>query len=217
MESAAANCFGEHFDLASWEMDEELRHIERILQAEKNRPRRRRSVDPREAARLDPAHADKSPKNLSDTGASSPQNRNASPRSPRTAGRIFSTLFLTIAAAMLVCGGVLWGWSMVEDRQDLWRFGLPIALGGQIALLIGMLLQLERFHREHHSTAEKITAVDRDLHDLKTTALRWESAQNPLAGAFYAHYASGANPQVLLGDLKSQLDLLASKIGPFNE
>ena len=30
---------------------------------------------------------------------------------------------------------------------------------------------------------------------------------------FYSHLAGGANPQLLLSDLKSQLDLLADKIG----
>jgi hypothetical protein len=44
-------------------------------------------------------------------------------------------------------------------------------------LLIGLLLHLERFRREHRSAAEKITAVNRELRDLKTTAALWEAAE----------------------------------------
>jgi len=35
---------------------------------------------------------------------------------------------------------------------------------------------------------------------------------SPSASDFYAHYAGGANAQLLLTDLKGQLDLLAIKI-----
>lgn len=111
-----------------------------------------------------------------------------------------------------VCGGVLVGWSVVAGRPDLWNFGLPTALLGQIALLAGLVLQLERIWSDYRETASKLERVDDQLHELKTTTTMLGTNQSSPGTSFYAHMAGGAGPQVLLADLKSQLDLLAVKI-----
>ena len=68
------------------------------------------------------------------------------------------------------------------------------------------------FWRDGRSAAAKLDEVDEELHDLKTTAAMLSETHSP-SSAFYAHYAGGANAQLLLADLKGQLDLLAIKIG----
>jgi hypothetical protein len=110
-----------------------------------------------------------------------------------------------------VCGGVLLGWSLVTGRQELWSVGLPIALVGQVALLAGLILQLDRFWHDNRAAAAKLDTLDRRLDDLKTTTTMLGTTHGPSA-AFYAHWAGGAGPQLLLTDLKSQLDLLAVKL-----
>lgn len=80
-------------------------------------------------------------------------------------------------------------------------------------MLIGLVLQLDRFWHDNHHTAAKLDEVDEKLHDLKTTATLMNTIHGPSSAAFYTHLAGGANPQLLLNDLKSQLDLLAMKIG----
>jgi len=109
------------------------------------------------------------------------------------------------------------GWSLVAGRDELWNIGLPIAAGGQIALLVGLVLQLDRFWRDNHRTVSKLDEVDEKLRDLKTTATLLSTIHGPSSTAFYTHLAGGANPQLLLSDLKSQLDLLAMKIGKQKE
>jgi hypothetical protein len=47
------------------------------------------------------------------------------------------------------------------------------------------------------------------LDDLKQTATLLTTGHASPAQSFYAHMAGGAGPQILLADLKSQLDLLA--------
>ena len=51
-----------------------------------------------------------------------------------------------------------------------------------------------------------------DPHSIAEPTLLGTSHGSP-AGSFYAHMARGASPQLLLADLKSQLDLLAVKLG----
>jgi hypothetical protein len=116
-----------------------------------------------------------------------------------------------------VCGGVLLGWSLVTNRQELWTIGMPIALFGQIALLLGLLLKLDRLWRDNHRAAAKLDHVDEQLHQLKTATRMSHTSHGLLSGAFYSHLADGASPQLLLTDLRSQLDLLASKISMNDE
>jgi hypothetical protein len=119
---------------------------------------------------------------------------------------------LSLGTAALVCGGILLGWSLLTGRGELWKIGLPIAAGGQISLLIGLLLQIDRFWHDNHRTVAKLDEVDEELHDIKTTANLLSTIHGPSSAQFYTHPAGDANPHVLLSDLKNRLDLLAMKI-----
>jgi hypothetical protein len=112
----------------------------------------------------------------------------------------------------LVCGAVLLGWGKWEARADLWDLGLPIALAGQFGLLLGLVLQLDHLWRDSRQTAKQLDTVGEQLHDLHQAAAMLGTTHTPSAQAFYTHLAEGANPHLLLADLKGQLDLLAMKI-----
>ncbi|MBI3465421.1 MAG: hypothetical protein HY000_20550 [Planctomycetes bacterium] len=60
--------------------------------------------------------------------------------------------WLLIAAGMtaLSCGAMLAGWSVWEDRQELWTWGVPIAMGGQVALIVGLLMLAVPFSPPHN-------------------------------------------------------------------
>jgi hypothetical protein len=101
---------------------------------------------------------------------------------------------------------------LATGRQELWVVGLPAALAGQIALLIGLTLQLDRLWRANRKAAAKLDTVDEQLTELKASTALPSMPPAPAASLFYSHLASGASPQLLLTDLKSQIDLLAMKI-----
>ncbi len=124
--------------------------------------------------------------------SASPDGQTGLTRSDVTAGkfmRLAFSLFLLLAA-----------------------IALPVALIGQIALLVGLVMQLDRLWHENRAAAAKLDNVDQQLHELKTTTTLLGTAQGPSASVFYSHFAGGASPQMLLTDLKGQLDLLAVKI-----
>jgi len=116
-----------------------------------------------------------------------------------------------------VCGAILLGWSLGSGRQELWNLGLPISLGGQVALLAGLLLQLDRLWHHSRTACAKLDNVDERLHELKRTTALLGTTHTSAANAFYSHLAGGASPQLLLTDLKSQLDLLALRLGTENQ
>ena len=181
-----------------WEMEEQLRHIERLLNSG--------GVIPESAgrrARLDSAHGNAAGRSRAKgTAASARREGPAKPGDGWLSRLTWITLSLGLAA--FACGGVLLGWSFVTDRQDLWGIGTPIALGGQIALLIGLILQLDRLWYENRDTTARLEHVDEQL-----SGLLLGPGRRPL----HEHAGEAVSPHLLLADLKSQLDVLAVKIG----
>ena len=194
-----------------WELEEQLRHIERILAVRKPADKPARAAERSRPVRLDAAHAGTATWHLPLSRETHPERipaaKNAAPRLP-----LLTWSALLVGLMAFACGGVLLGWSIVVGREDLWTLGMPIAIGGQILLLIGLILQLDRLWHDNRSTATKLDHVDQRIDDLKTTTSLLGTTHGPAAGAFYSHLAGGANAQLLLADLKSQLDLLALRI-----
>jgi hypothetical protein len=112
----------------------------------------------------------------------------------------------------LACGVVLLGWSYVDARPELWDVGLPIALSGQAVLLVGLVLHLQSIWIRHQETSGQLEMLDgeiQQLHVLRRTAQEREHSES-----FYSHLADGAAPQVLLADLKGQLDRIVARLDP---
>lgn len=119
---------------------------------------------------------------------------------------------LALGLMASVCGGVLLAWSLLAGRTALWTCGMPIALGGQLALLVGLVLHLDLLGDANRRTVDQLESVDKELDDLKRTASVASATQNGPSQAFYAHMTRGANPQLMLADLKGQIDLLAVQL-----
>lgn len=200
-----------------WELDDELEHVGRILSREK--PKAGLGVKSA-GARVDAAHAGVAGTHSQRKKARQADAHRQAPAGQTVAEDAFSLMalvtwtLLSLGLMTFVCGGVLLGWSSISSRPDLWNMGLPTTLGGLVALLIGLILQLDRLWHDYRRTAVTLERFDEDLCDLKTTTTTVLDASHTVSGAdFYAHLAGGAGPQLLLTDLKSQLDLLSAKIG----
>jgi len=124
----------------------------------------------------------------------------------------FAWTLLSFGLMTFVCGAVLLGWSFVEGRSELWRVGMPLTLGGQAFLLIGLLLQLESIWQSNRDTTNTLDELDEQLHELKHATTLLSTARSGHGQSFYAHMAEGASPQLLLSDLKGQLDMLAVRM-----
>jgi hypothetical protein len=206
-------CVGEMPSYDSWEFDDQLWRIAQALQVDTAPGHRREKGDVREVIRYDQAH------DALNQRHAPPMQVSRERKSKSHSGSIGSSLLafliwaaLSLGTAALVCGGILLGWSVWTERGELWKIGLPIAAGGQISLLIGLLLQIDRFWHDNHRTVVKLDEVDEELHDLKTSANLLSANNGPSSPQFYAHAAGDTNPHVQLSNLKNQLDLLAMKI-----
>ncbi len=192
-----------------WELEQRLKHIERVLAAE-GLPAEGLSADGKPAGessgfiRLDSAHG----------SLGRPHDR---PRSGIFSGpgvflRTVAWSTLLIGVMALACGSFLMGWSMFSSRADLWSIGFPIALTGGISLFVALVVQIDRLLHDNRNTAAKFDMVDSQLGKLAAATSHLGNRRHSPSDAFYSHIVGGANPQLLLSDLKSQLDLLADKI-----
>lgn len=136
----------------------------------------------------------------------------ASSSESQSGGGLLAWMFLLAGTMALVCGGVLVGWSLYASRAALWNLGLPILLGGQAALLVGIVLQVIRIWKNHSAATQRLAQVDRQLGDLQQTTTLLGNSYGAGSSTFFAHLAEGASPHMLLADLKGQMDLLAMKV-----
>lgn len=211
-----AGCAGDEPPrLNDGELEERLRHVERLLRIDQGTGSgsQCKGACHHRAIRIDAAHDAKAQWHYPKAARAKAARKRAGSRAaagPRLPLLTWTALALGLMA--FTCGGVLLAWSTATGRQDLWTIGLPIGVAGQVVLLIGLVLQLDRLWHDTRHNAQKLHHVDEQLHDLNTTTTLLGSGSGG-SGTFYAHMAGGASPQLLLADMKSQLDLLAVKLG----
>jgi hypothetical protein len=97
----------------------------------------------------------------------------------------------------LVCGTVLVGWSLATGRAELWKFGLPTALGGLGVIAIGLLIA----NLSKRSKPRRKSKVSNQMHVPAEYA----------ASGYATPGEMNASPAVLT-ELRGQFDILASQM-----
>lgn len=129
-----------------------------------------------------------------------------------TAGQILSWLIVAGGAIALLAGIALIGWSLAQTQMRHWNLALGLALGGQGALILGLVMVVSRLWRNSRYAANKLQELHARLGQLQNTA-DTISAMRGGAPTFYADLARGASPQMLLSNLKGQMDQLTWRLG----
>ncbi len=195
-------------DWDDWQLEDDLQAVQRRLHSlgvtDAVLPERANSESPQlgPARRADAVHA-----NASSTAGQRPMSRK---RKPRAA--FISWIMITLGLMTFVCGAVLLGWSLYSGRGVLWNFGLPLTLGGQAALIVGLVLQLDGLWQTNRETSSTLDELDEQLDEIKRATTLLGTTHSSAARSFYVHMAEGASPQMLLADLKGQLDMLAVRM-----
>lgn len=120
-----------------WELDEQLKHVERMLAAFRPPASRQQT-----ASSLD---VGMSTSRRTDEAIERPAEKVATPEKkepPQSFASFLVWLMVTAGWVALACGGALTGWGWYIHRDDFWNLGLPILFGGQLGLLVGLMLQL---------------------------------------------------------------------------
>lgn len=206
---AAALC-GSALADADWKLEADLRGVHRLIHSLRGQS----SKDLPHTALPAPHH--------SAFSSASPHDLNASKAAPSanpiaatpgsSAIHVVGWLLVAIGLATFVCGGVLLGWSLAAGRDDLWPLGMPLTLIGQAGLVLGLVLQLDGLWATNRKAAAAIQELNGELKQVRHATSLLSTSHSAAGQSFYLHLAEGAGPQLLLADLKGQMDLLAQQM-----
>lgn len=200
-------------DLDEWEFEQDFHHIKDLVSlATQNTVAQNARIGA--APRGVPTTALPESPGITTIG-SSPTVPAAGPsrrRKPSRASSALAWFCLCMGLLAFTCGVVLMIWSFAEGQAALWNLGMPITVVGQAGLMVGLVLQLERIGQGTRYASDQLEHVDEQLANLRQTANMLGVTHGSAAQAFYAHMAEGASPNLLLADLKGQLDLLAVRM-----
>jgi hypothetical protein len=127
-------------------------------------------------------------------------------------GQVLAWLIVAAGTVALAAGIGLIGWTLSTNQMQHWNLALSLSLGGQGALILGLVMVVSRLWRNSRYATNKLQEMHARLGQLQNTA-DTISAMRGSAPAFYADLARGASPQMLLSNLKGQLDQLAARVG----
>jgi hypothetical protein len=160
----------------SWEIDEQLRHLQRLLHGEtKSGKKTTGQCDGREKTmRFDipqsavgGRHARESKKHADGKDNGVRVDRVLKTTSSRLGFSLMQWVVSAIGTACLTCGIVLSAWSLFDARNELWSVGLPALLAGQILLFVTWILQFGRLSRDNRTAAVQLNAMRRRLGKLR--------------------------------------------------
>jgi len=192
-----------------WQTRQRTRHLGRELRRSMSGSSIPLERFPQNQRRFDP------PAELFDNSTSSfsSVSTRSTPAAKRTQGGQVIAWFVVMAGFVALCGG-LGGiaWSIAERRDEFWNESLGLTLAGQGILIFGLVLVVSRLWRNSRYATGKLQDVHTRLGELQRTAEAL-SANRGGAPAFYADMARGAPPQILLSNLKGQVEQLAARLG----
>jgi hypothetical protein len=146
-----------------------------------------------------------------------PSQLESSPRSSAVSRRSEGGQFIAWFTAL--CGASVLGvglgtvsWSLSADRYEIWNLAVGLTMIGQGLLIFGLVLIAARLWRNSRYASTKLIDVHAQLGQLQSTADALTMMRSG-APAFYAELVRGASPQMLLANLKGQLDQLATRVG----
>jgi hypothetical protein len=192
-----------------WEFNEQLREIERVLHVTSPGDESMEELYKREFPRFELPHLGPNPWHIAGQAVQKSQKSPMVKRPVVLSSAIW--LSLSLGTASFVCGAILLVWAFSSGHSSLWTVGLPAVIVGQVGILVGVVLQLDRLWRENRAATAKLNTVDEQLHELKDAKRlpTTRSNKSPCDSPLFDDIGASA----MMDNLKGQIDLLAMKIG----
>ncbi len=211
--------FSEFVDLEDWEFEETIQRAQQLLRSVADDPATlASSVPPARRTTVPKPHMESPVSTGTPTAstASGPAPTLLSTTPTPVAGKsLWPWLFLTLGIGVFACGAALVGMSLARGSTPLWQLGLPLVLGGQLAVLLVVVWQLDVVWLSHRATFVALHAVDDQLRKLQRHT---DGRSNPLDAKFYSrHEAESISPSAMLRVLRAQLDALSAQIGDHSD
>lgn len=135
-----------------------------------------------------------------------------STRPPSRGTQVIAWTLCTIGTALLGMGIGLIAWSVLDGQYRLWVPGLATAIGGQGLVIVGLLQLLANLWAAGRVATQRLAQVHDELRALRRVTDESAGRQHGSAAQFYSGLAQDATPEMLLGNLRGQIDALSSRL-----
>lgn len=207
--------FSEFVDLEDWEFEETIQRAQQLLRSVADDSSTRAAAgSPERRAAVPKPHLETPVSTSTSTTvvANGPVPAALSTAPAPVVGKsLWPWLFLTLGIGAFTCGVALVGMSLARGSTPLWQLGLPLVLGGQLAVLLVVIWQLDVVWLSHRATFVALHAVDDQLRKLQRQADG--RLNSPDAKIYSRHEAETISPSAMLRVLRAQLDALSAQIG----
>ncbi len=197
--------FPEFVELEDWEFEETIRQAQQLLRSVTDEPSPgwgHRSTERTNSIRKPPV--DRRVQVESET-SDPPRAEQARPSGT------WPWVMLAFGLGVFACGAALMGLSLAKGSPQLWQLGLPMVLGGQLAVLFVVTWQLDVVWLSNRATFVALHCVDEQLRQLQVRSNR-HVAEPQDAKTFSRHLAEDASPHLLLNNLREQIDQLSAQL-----
>lgn len=143
--------------------------------------------------------------------ATTPATQSA-PRDQHRASQTIAWLITLTGAAVLGAGIGLIGWSLVGERPFLWDWGLFGTFAGQGLLVVGLTLLLANLWTNARLATGRLASLQNEVIKLQRSTEALTGDRTATATRFYADLARGASPELLVANLRGQLDELSASL-----
>jgi hypothetical protein len=138
--------------------------------------------------------------------------RTSAPRSGSRGGQRLAWLVAALGVVMVGLGVGMMGWSAMEGRADLWNPAVGATLAGQGLVIVALLQLLTHVWSACRHAVLKLSQMHEELRRLRRATEEQSGRHAATAGQFYAELARGAGNDVLLGNLRGQVEQLAVRL-----
>lgn len=193
-------------ELEDWEFEEAIRQAQQSVQSVlADSPMSRRPSPMR--LRTDAAHVSASPGPTEDTTLSEPAEEvavSAVAASPEPQASVeWQWVILALGLGVFVCGASLMAFSLASQQTLVWQLGLPMVLGGLVAVLVAVIWQLDIVWRSNRAASVALHAMDEQLRAWRQT-LDQRPADRSGESSFQRHVREGAPLSVMLRDVQQR-------------
>ncbi len=133
-------------------------------------------------------------------------------REPSKPNQIAGWVTSTLGALVLGAGLGLLGWSLFGERPDLWDPAVAATLSGQGLMIVGLIQLLANLWTGSRDATNRLIALQYEMRRLQRTTDAVAGMRSAAPTNFYADLARGSSPQVMLANLKGQVEELTTRL-----
>ena len=133
-------------------------------------------------------------------------------RSAKTPGAWLVSLLLMCGLAGIAGGIGLLAWSATTRFAPAWQWGMTTTIASQGILIAGLVWMATRLWRNSRRVNRQLQGIDRQLGEIQYQTSFGSDRRATSSGPYYDHFARGASSQMLLANLRWQLEQLSARI-----